>query len=125
MPSKPQVFRPSHYLTYTETRPTARDRGYTKRWARVSRLFKDEHPICIGCQAVGRVAPTEVTDHIIPHKGDQALLWDQDNWQPACRPHHDVVKQKLELLFAQGKVTVADLRLDSAKSMELTRELLR
>lgn len=28
-------------------------------------------------------------DHIIPHKGDPELFWDQDNWQSLCKPHHD------------------------------------
>ena len=27
-------------------------------------------------------------DHIEPHKGDDTLFWDQDNWQPLCKPCH-------------------------------------
>lgn len=52
------------------------------------------------------------------------LLESEANWQPACRPHHDVVKQRLEDLFAQGKANENDLRLDSAMSIKLTNELL-
>ena len=69
-----------------------------------------------------RITATEVTDHVIPHKGDQALFWDHDNWQPACGWHHDVVKQRLEALFEQGKATRADLRLDSEKAKQISRE---
>lgn len=32
-------------------------------------------------------------DHIVPHKGDMALFWDSQNWQPLCPDHHDIVKQ--------------------------------
>jgi 5-methylcytosine-specific restriction endonuclease McrA len=65
-----------------------------------------------------------VVDHTIPHKGDQVLFWDRTNWQASCRPHHDIVKQRLEVLFARGKVSADDLRLDSAKAKHLTIDLL-
>ena len=29
-------------------------------------------------------------DHIRPHRGDPVLFWDQTNWQPLCKHHHDV-----------------------------------
>lgn len=86
--------------------------------------WKREHPLCLGCKAVGRITATAVTDHTVPHKGDHALLVDEANWQPACRPHHDIVKQRLEALFKAGSIGRSDLRLDSAKAIELTNELL-
>ena len=30
-----------------------------------------------------------VVDHIIPHRGDQKLFWDQNNWQALCKSCHD------------------------------------
>jgi 5-methylcytosine-specific restriction protein A len=30
-----------------------------------------------------------VVDHIIPHRGDQYLFWDQENWQALCKDCHD------------------------------------
>jgi len=30
-----------------------------------------------------------VVDHIIPHKGNQKLFWDPQNWQTLCKAHHD------------------------------------
>jgi len=50
-------------------------------------------------------------------------MWNEANWQPSCRFHHDVVKQRLESLFAQGVITAPDLRLNSVKAVELTRDL--
>lgn len=37
-----------------------------------------------------------VCDHIRPHRGDEALFWDQDNLQTLCKPCHDKVKQAEE-----------------------------
>jgi hypothetical protein len=51
-------------------------------------------------------------------------MWDPNNRQPSCTPHHDIVKQRLEVLFAQGKTSAEDLKLDSAMAIALTRELL-
>lgn len=48
------------------------------------------------CQAEGRVTAASVVDHKVPHKGDPQLMWDHDNWQPLCKPHHDTTKQSVE-----------------------------
>jgi len=70
-------------------RPSANERGYNYRWHKVSRLYLIEHPLCVHCLIEGRVTAADTVDHIIPHKGNQALFWDESNWQSMCRPHHD------------------------------------
>jgi 5-methylcytosine-specific restriction protein A len=30
-----------------------------------------------------------VVDHIVPHRGDQRLFWDEANWAALCKPCHD------------------------------------
>jgi 5-methylcytosine-specific restriction protein A len=35
-----------------------------------------------------KVTAATVVDHVIPHKGDKALFWDESNWQPMCAPCH-------------------------------------
>ena len=37
----------------------------------------------------GRYRKATVVDHIIPHRGDDALFWDQSNWQALCKKCHD------------------------------------
>lgn len=37
-----------------------------------------------------------VLDHIIPHRGDEALFWDQTNWQVVAKSWHDSQKQSME-----------------------------
>lgn len=97
-----------------EARGSARARGYTPAWDRASIAFLAAHPICPACEAAGLIVPATVTDHTIPHKGNRTLFWARGNWQPCCRWHHDVVKQKLEQLYAAGRITSAELVLTSA-----------
>ena len=131
MPVRPPTFRPSGQRSRRETnaehdvrRGSARDRGYDARWDAEAARERVRMPLCLGCEAVGRVTATELIDHVVPHKGDKALFWDKNNRQPACRPHHDIVKQRLEQLFARGKVSAAELKLDSETAKALTRQLL-
>jgi hypothetical protein len=67
---------------------------------------------------------TQVTDHVEPHKGDMIKFWNAKRWQPACCWHHDVVKQKLEQMYARGEISVDDLWLNSAVAIRLTLELM-
>ena len=30
------------------------------------------HPLCVSCQAIGRVTAARVADHVTPHRGDAA-----------------------------------------------------
>ncbi len=62
--------------------------GYTRQWSKASKAFLIEHPLCAECQRQGRVTPATEVDHIIPHKGDKQLFWDQDNWQALCHRCH-------------------------------------
>jgi len=127
MPGKPKVFRPGGSKSrtelakvYDERRGSARKRGYDARWDTAALTFKREHPLCLGCQAVGRVTATYLVDHVVPHRGDQKLFWDETNWQPACEPHGNAIKQQLEAMFDRGKARKADLWLNSALAISIT-----
>ena len=72
---------------------------------------------------MGRVVPSWGVDHVEPHRGDEALFWDEGNWQATCEWHHSTVKQQLEHLFDRGRITAADLRLDSRTALDLSRRL--
>ena len=41
------------------------------------------------CAKEGQTTAAIVVDHIVDHKGDQELFWNEDNWQSLCKPHHD------------------------------------
>jgi 5-methylcytosine-specific restriction endonuclease McrA len=131
MPSRPQVFRAhgqrsiqQHKVEAEANRGSARERGYGARWDRASAGFKLAHPLCLGCEAIGRVVPATVTDHVEPHKGDMTKFWNAKRWQSCCAWHHDVVKQMLERRYASDEINLDDLWLNSALATRLTLELL-
>ena len=42
-------------------------------------------PVMSRCHAEGRIVAATQTDHVVPHKGNQALFWDSEhNWQSLC-----------------------------------------
>jgi len=70
-------------------RNTSNERGYIYRWQKARKIFLNQHPLCAVCQSNGQVTVASVVDHIIPHKGNEALFWDESNWQSLCKFHHD------------------------------------
>lgn len=75
---------------------TAAQRGYGYKWQKAREGFLREHPLCVMCQAEGRVMVATVVDHITPHRGDMRLFWQRSNWQPLCATHHSRDKQREE-----------------------------
>ena len=75
---------------------SAARRGYDRRWRNARATYLRTHPLCVMCEAAGRVTEATVVDHIVPHKGDSALFWDRKNWQPLCDHHHGSAKQREE-----------------------------
>ncbi|MBR0407649.1 MAG: HNH endonuclease [Clostridia bacterium] len=63
--------------------------GYDSRWREARKLCLQLHPLCVKCLEEKKITPATVVDHIVPHRGDQKLFWDQSNWQPLCKRHHD------------------------------------
>ena len=64
-------------------------RGNNAEWRRARKAFLQMHPLCVQCLKEGFIIPAMVVDHIIPHRGDQKLFWDEQNWQPLCKSCHD------------------------------------
>lgn len=71
-------------------RGTAHERGYTGAWQKARAHYLRAHPLCVRHQDRGEVEPATVVDHIVPHRGDKALFWDSNNWQPLCKRCHDI-----------------------------------
>ena len=70
-------------------RDPAIKRRYGRAWKRIRDSYAASHPLCEECRKDGRLTPATVVDHIIPHRGDQRLFWDEHNWQPLCKSCHD------------------------------------
>lgn len=53
-------------------------------WRNTSREYLGVNQVCRIC---GDRAT--VVDHIIPHRGNTRLFWDESNWEPLCKTCHD------------------------------------
>lgn len=69
-------------------RLSAYQRGYDSRWAKARKAYLTAHPLCVECLKSGTITPATDVDHIIPHKGDKTLFWDEKNWQALCHECH-------------------------------------
>ena len=84
--------------SWRKDKGSSSERGYTWAWTKARRVFLTSHPLCVMCLAMkpSRVTVANVVDHITPHQGDQALFWDEANWQALCAPHHNGEKAEQE-----------------------------
>ena len=67
----------------------AAERGYDGRWRKARIAFLQRNPLCVECMRKGVLTPATVVDHIIPHRGDKDLFWNEENWQALCTSCHD------------------------------------
>jgi 5-methylcytosine-specific restriction enzyme A len=96
VPSKPSLHRPSGVRSGAEVkraldreRPSAARRGYGSRWRRARAAYLVLNPLCVRCQATGYIGSSTVVDHVVPHRGDPKLFWDERNWAALCKRCHD------------------------------------
>lgn len=87
-------------------RESAYRRGYNSRWDKARKIFLAEHPLCQceECQKSGHPLPANVVDHIIPHRGDPELFWDQNNWQALNKRCHDRKTAREDGGFGNGGI---------------------
>ncbi|MGQ7243697.1 HNH endonuclease signature motif containing protein [Salinicola sp. V024] len=66
------------------------------RWQQSRKRYLFEHPLCAFCLDDDIYMQATVVDHIIPHRGNLALFWDESNWQGLCATCHSSTKQRME-----------------------------
>ncbi len=59
------------------------DLYHTFRWTRLSRAFRQSHPLCAECARNGRLRAAEVVDHIVPFPVCRDFF-DEGNLQSLC-----------------------------------------
>jgi len=64
-------------------RPQYLEPSQLSKWRKARKEYLQYHPACVEC----RHAAT-VVDHIVPHRGNEDLLWDRSNWQALCKRCH-------------------------------------
>jgi 5-methylcytosine-specific restriction enzyme A len=80
--------KPQEHKRYDDKRENAAKRGYDHRWRKARLAFLRKYPLCKHCLQEGKLTPATVVDHIVPHKGNTELFWDEENWQSLCDSHH-------------------------------------
>lgn len=90
----------AHRQQQEQRRGTAKERGYTRRWDARAAAFRRRYPLCgqrpdgqvpvmSACYLEQRITPATVVDHVVPHKGNHTLFWDEHgNWQSLCTECH-------------------------------------
>lgn len=71
-----------------------------RRWRGVHGLRAQilrEQPLCVLCEAQGRVTLASVADHVIPHRGNAQLAFDRTNVRALCAPCHGRVTAEATL----------------------------
>lgn len=64
-------------------RESAARRGYGRKWRDFRREWFRDQPLCVLC---GK--PATELDHVIPHRGNMDLFWDEGNLQGLCKECH-------------------------------------
>lgn len=73
---------------YNRSRPERDKQYYSRQWKRVSRLYRQQHPLCEECEREGRVTPAELVDHIVA-VSDGGSMWEWENLQSLCWACHN------------------------------------
>ena len=76
--------------------PAKQPKPYGYKWQQARKGWLRKHPLCADHLKRGAYVQATVVDHIVPHKGDNGLFWDTDNWQSLCEDCHNIHKQTLE-----------------------------
>jgi 5-methylcytosine-specific restriction protein A len=85
---------PEHRSEVARDRGSSTAQGYGVRWRKARREYLAAHPLCAECERGGRVEAATVVDHIVPHRGDYELFWNERNWQSLCATHHQIKTNK-------------------------------
>ncbi len=92
MPMKPPVHKPQGSGPRPDVRPSFSKRGYNAAWQRARAAQLAAYPLCADClkEQPPRLTPATICDHIVPHKGDMEVFWQDGNLQSLCAHHHSV-----------------------------------
>lgn len=60
----------------------------TQRWRKARKAYLAAHPLCVACEKAGRTTLATTVDHVVPHRGDERLMWDSGNWSAMCARCH-------------------------------------
>ena len=88
MPTSPRSFRSQERKKQREEfRGNCVDRGYDWQWMKISRMVRQQYPVCQVCDD----AVAADVDHIVPFNGvNDPLRTDRSNLMAICRKCHNL-----------------------------------
>ena len=78
-----------HKKIMEKQRSTPTERGYDYKWQKFRKEYLKKNPFCVVCLNKGKLIQAKVIDHIVPHKGNERLFWDENNMQTLCIRCHN------------------------------------
>lgn len=78
-----------HVRPETKNTRSSTKMGYDYRWQKIRKAYLQRNPLCVECMKDGIVTVATVVDHIIPHKGNRKLFYDESNYQSLCVACHN------------------------------------
>lgn len=95
MPTRPPIHRPAGMRAPQERRRfddqqrgTSAQRGYDADWRRVRLRHLQQHPLCLFCEADGRITPATDVDHIVSIAEAPEYRLDPTNLRSLCQSCH-------------------------------------
>jgi len=91
MPNKPAIYKQQR----VKTKQHGKNRTpYNYRWKQVREDWLRANPLCVICMENGIITPAKEVDHIVAHKGNYAMFWDNGNLQSLCKSCHSTKTAK-------------------------------
>lgn len=88
-------------------RERSSDLYHTYRWTRLSRAFRQSHPLCAECARNGRLKAAEVVDHITPFPVCRDFF-DESNLQSLCYDCNIAKGNRDKVVIAEWRRTHAN-----------------
>lgn len=100
-----EVQQKAQVKKYDNERGTAASRGYSSRWTRYSKKYREENPLCVRCKEKGILKLGGHVDHIVPVKDkDDPLFWETSNHQTLCVSCHSEKTAKEDGGFGNPRI---------------------
>ena len=77
---------------------------HTARWNRLSRVWRQSHPLCEMCKQKGIVQEGEVVDHIVPMPICEEYFFDEGNLQTLCQKCNHLKGQRDKKIIEQWRL---------------------
>ena len=68
--------------------------GYGADWQKLSRRYRDQHPLCEMCESDGKITPADHVHHVVKIKDDRTMRMRVDNLMSVCAQCHSVIHKE-------------------------------